>query len=302
MNKLLFVYIVFCYALASIFTLQNSISFENQIIGCISLVVLFGIPHGAIDNVLYLSSSNISKKKFYFLYLLSMILYALLWLIAPFFSFILFLLISAYHFGESQLSNYKIDNIFSRSIYFIWGIALISSLFFYNSEELSILFNKYVDTSNFNIVFNYNVVDFLFYISNLAILFILVYLNFNKSINKQIFNSELFQIILLHITFFIFPVIISFTLYFIFLHSIKVLIQEYSYLKEKLNGFSLLKFIQLLVPFTALSLFFFIFFIFISDFYNIDISLLLFSIIGISIITLPHSISMTNFYEKFYFN
>jgi len=298
MNKLLFIYIIFCYLLASIFTLQNSISIENQLIGCLSLIILFGIPHGAIDNVLSLSESNLSKKVFYSLYLLSMIFYAALWFIVPIFSFIFFLFLSSYHFGESQLSNYNIKNISSKIIYLVWGISLMSTLFFYNSNELIILFNNFNDTSNFNIIFDYFLLDILFYFSNASFILILIFLKIQNYINRQIFNSELFQILLLHITFYIFPVIISFTLYFVFLHSIKVLVQEYSYLDQKFNGLSLIKFIQLLVPFTLLALFFFILFIFISNYYELNISLLLFSIIGISVITLPHSISMTNFYNK----
>ncbi len=298
MNKLLFIYIIFCYLLASIFTLQNSISIENQLIGCLSLIILFGIPHGAIDNVLSLSESSLSKKGFYSLYLLSMIFYAALWFIVPIFSFIFFLFLSSYHFGESQLSNYNIKNIFSKIIYLVWGISLMSTLFFYNSNELIILFNNFNDTSNFNIIFDYFLLDILFYFSNASFILILIFLKLQNYINRQIFNSELFQILLLHITFYIFPVIISFTLYFVFLHSIKVLVQEYSYLDQKFNGLSLIKFIQLLVPFTLIALFFFILFILVSNYYELNISLLLFSIIGISVITLPHSISMTNFYNK----
>lgn len=298
MNKLLFIYIIFCYTLASIFTLHNEISLNNQLIGCLSLIILFGIPHGAIDNVLSLSESNLSKKKFYFLYLLSMVVYTVLWFLMPIFSFIFFLIISSYHFGESQLSHYNIKNIFSKIIYLIWGISLMSTLFFYNSNELIILFNNFNDTSIFNLIFEYYFLDILFYLSNASFIFILVYIKIKNYINNQVFNSELFQIVLLHITFFIFPVIISFTLYFVFLHSIKVLIQEYYYLEKKFNGFNLIKFTQLLIPFSLLSLFFFSLFVLISNYYKLNISLLLFSIIGISVITLPHSISMTNFYNK----
>jgi len=298
MNKLLFTYLTLCYLIASIFTLHNTISLDNQLFFCLSAIILFGIPHGAIDNVLSLSESNLSKKNFYFLYLLSMIVYSFLWFIIPKFSFIFFLLLSSYHFGESQLSNYNVKSIFSKIIYFVWGIALMSTLFFYNSNELIILFNNFNDTSIFNLIFEYYLLEILFYFSNASFIMILLYLKINNSINSQIFSSELYQISLLHITFFIFPVIISFTLYFVFLHSIKVLIQEYSYLEKKFQGFNLIKFVKLLVPFTLLSLIFFSFFILISNYYKLNISLLLFSIIGISVITLPHSISMTNFYNK----
>ena len=284
--------------LASIFTLQNSISIENQLIGCLTLIILFGIPHGAIDNVLSLSESNLSKNSFYFLYLLSMIFYAVLWFITPILSFIFFLLLSSYHFGESQLSNYNIKNIFSKNIYLVWGIALMSTLFFYNSNELIKLFDNFNDTSVFNLIFEYYLLDILFYSSNTGLILILIHLKINNYINSQIFNSELFQIVLLHMTFFVFPVVISFTLYFVFLHSIKVLIHEYSYLEQKLNGFNLIEFIKLLIPFTLLAIFFFSLFILISNYYKLNISLLLFSIISISVITLPHSISMTNFYNN----
>lgn len=301
MNKLLFIYIVLCYFIASVFTLENTITLDNQLLGSLILIILFGIPHGAIDNVLYLKESNVSKKAFYSFYLLSMVLYCCFWFIAPFYSFIFFLFISSYHFGESQLSNYKIEINFSKIMFFVWGVALMSTLFLYNAEELSDLFNSYVDTSNFSIIFKYNLLDILFYSSNLLIFLFLLYLKIKKIITNQIFNTELFQIILLHITFFIFPVIISFTLYFVVLHSMKVLLQEYRYLEQKISGLNLIKFIKLLAPFTFLSVFLFILFVLISNFYNIDISLLLFSIISISVITLPHSISMTNFYDKINF-
>ena len=301
MNKLLFIYIVICYLIASVFTLENTITIQNQLLGSSILVIIFGIPHGAIDNILFLTESNLSKKVFYLLYFLSMLFYCFLWFISPLYSFIFFLFMSAYHFGESQLSNYNIEINFSKFIFLIWGVALISTLFLYNAEELSNLFNSYDDTSNFSIIFKYNVLDFLFYSSNFVIVLSLLYLKINKLITNEIFSTELFQIILLHITFFIFPVIISFTLYFVFLHSIKVLLQEYSYLEQKISGLNLMKFIKLLAPFTLLSLFFFIIFILISNIYNIDISLLLFLIISISVITLPHSISMTSFYDKINF-
>jgi len=301
MNKIIFIYIVLCYFIASVFTLENTISIQNQLFGSSALIIIFGIPHGAIDNILYLTESNLSKGNFYLLYLLSMVLYCFIWFILPLYSFIFFLFISAYHFGESQLSNYKFEITFSKVIYFIWGVALMSTLFLYNDEELSNLFNSYVDTSNFSIIFKYNLLDILFYSSNFILVASLLYLKINKLITIQIFSSELFQILLLHITFYIFPVIISFTLYFVLLHSIKVLLQEYKYLEQKFSGLNLIKFIKLLVPYTFLSLFFFFLFIFLSNIYNLDISLLLFSIISISVITLPHSISMTKFYDKIYF-
>ena len=108
MNKFSFLYLVLLYALANLYTFYGNISFQNQIIGSFFLISLFGIPHGSIDNVIFLNETKISKSKFYFLYILSILIYSVFWYIIPLYSLILFFLISSYHFGESQLANYKI--------------------------------------------------------------------------------------------------------------------------------------------------------------------------------------------------
>ena len=299
MNKFSFSYLVTCYALASVFTFNNHLSLEYQIIGSLFLIVLFGIPHGAIDNIILQSQTKISSTKFYTLYLSIIIFYTAIWFLSPLYSFYFFLLMSAYHFGESQFANYKIITKTKKIIYLLWGISLMSSLFFYNKIELSNLFLLYEDTSNLNNIFGGNNLQIIFFTSNFLTLFYLFYLRFNKKLKSSVFNSELFQMLLIHITFYLFPVIISFTLYFVFLHSLKVLSQEFKYLNRHMGITSILKFIKLLAPHTILSLIFVSIFIFLSSKNIIDISILLFSIISISVITLPHSIVMTKFYEKF---
>ncbi|GIS08828.1 MAG: hypothetical protein CM15mP112_09400 [Flavobacteriales bacterium] len=84
-----------------------------------------------------------------------------------------------------------------------------------------------------------------------------------------------------------------------FLHSLKVLSQEFNYLNIIYKKLSISKFIILLTPHTLLSLAFLAIFIYLSQNNIINISILLLTIIGISVITLPHSIVMTKFYEKF---
>ena len=54
----------------------------------------------------------------------------------------------------------------------------------------------------------------------------------------------------------------------------------------------------MLTPLTILSLIFIFLFVFMSLNGVIDISVLLFAVICISVVTLPHSIVMTRFYEK----
>tara|TARA_B100001778_G_C18516311_1_gene596648 strand:- start:466 stop:1053 length:588 start_codon:yes stop_codon:yes gene_type:complete len=188
--------------------------------------------------------------------------------------------------------------VYKRYIYFFWGVALMSTLFFYNSVELKELFSSFEDTKVFNYIFEKNYLDLTFYISNSVILFSLLAIYIKKNINKKNIQSEIFQLFLIHITFYLFPVIISFTLYFVILHSLKVLSQEYSFLCKNLGINNLFQFIKMLTPLTILSLIFISLFVFMSLNDVIDISVLLFAVICISVVTLPHSIVMTRFYEK----
>ena len=299
MNKFSFLYLVSCYALASIFTLTNNINIEHQLIGSLFLITIFGIPHGAIDNIILQSETKISSNKFYSLYILSILLYLFCWLISPVYSFCFFLLLSAYHFGESQFANYKILSKTKKPLYILWGTALMSTLFFYNESELYDLMLSFEDTKALTYVFNHSIIDLAFYISNFITVLYIFYLALNKQIKDNMLSNELFQLLLIHITFYLFPVIISFTLYFVFLHSLKVLKQEYSYLNNYIQKTSFLKFVRMLTPHTLLALIFIICFIYMSANGIVNISVLLFSIICISVITLPHSIVMTRFYKKF---
>ena len=297
MNKFTFTYLIFVYALFAIFTLNGEIGLDSQVIGSIILISLFGIPHGAIDNIIYLSSNKITRFRFYLIYIVTIIIYCLFWWITPVISLVFFLFLSSYHFGESQLVDYSFVNK-KRIIYLIWGFALLSTLIFYNNNELLLLSNQFIDTENFSLVFNVSIFKYIFYFSNLIIISLLFFENYKSSISNQQLMNEIFLLILIHITFYLFPIIISFTLYFIFLHSIKVLKQEFDYLKSLQSDLNLLSFIKLLYPHTLLSILFLVIFLLLMNFGFIDISVFLFSIIGISVITLPHAIIMTNFYNK----
>jgi len=297
LNKFTFTYLIFVYALFAIFTLNGEINLDNQVIGSIILISFFGIPHGAIDNIIYLSSNKITRVRFYLLYIVTIIVYCVLWWLTPIISLVFFLFLSSYHFGESQLVDYSFVSK-KRIIYLFWGFALLSNLIFYNNNELLLLSNQFIDTESFSNIFNVLIFKYIFYFSNLIIFSLLVYENYKLSISNQHLMNEIFLLILIHITFYLFPIIISFTLYFIFLHSIKVLKQEFDYLKSLQSDLNLLKFIKLLYPHTLLSIVFLVIFLLLMNFGYINISIFLFSIIGISVITLPHAIIMSNFYNK----
>lgn len=71
------------------------------------LVAAAGIPHGAVDHLVeertfHARQRAFSMPRFLGSYLLQMLLYAGLWYLFPSISLLLFLLLSAWHFGESD--------------------------------------------------------------------------------------------------------------------------------------------------------------------------------------------------------
>ena len=154
-----------------------------------------------------------------------------------------------------------------------------------------------MDTQVFTSIFKSPFIEISFYSSSfLFLLFILFEFLFHSNKLDDLFTI-LFEMILIHVTFYLFSVLIGFTLYFIFLHSLKVLKQEYQFLKKNNSNLRPTEFVKMLLPFTGLSIFFLIIFYIGIVIGVLNISTFLFLIIGISVITLPHVFIMANFYN-----
>jgi hypothetical protein len=90
-------------------------------------LILLGVPHGALD--LYIEKKNMSDEfsksdKVLFKYLLNIIVYALLWYISPIAALLIFILITAFHFGEIDWMG-KTDHRVHQLVYFLLGLCWI---------------------------------------------------------------------------------------------------------------------------------------------------------------------------------
>ena len=119
-----------------------------------------------------------------------------------------------------------------------------------------------------------------------------------KKIKIERLLSEFFLLFLIHVTFYLFPFIIGFTLYFVVLHSLKVMQDEIEFFKKDNPEFSFLDFLKLLAPYSILSIFFTTILLLLSYYSYIPYSIPFLSIIIISVITLPHAIVMNIFYNE----
>ncbi len=283
----------------------GTFSFSAQLYWSILLIMLLGIPHGAIDHVLFMEKNNDGQEnkasEFYAMYFGLIIFYFVAWMVASTWSLIIFLFISAYHFGQSQFADLK--NISRSESIFInisWGVSILSGLLMYNYADLIDIFQSSPDISDLNAVFDLEVFSILLSAASTAAVVVIIWLGYNKKVSKERMILELMTLGLIHTCFYALPIVIGFTIYFTTIHSLTVMSEEFEYLKKKRNGFSLLQFVQLLAPFSLLSIVGSVILIIISRMGDIGVSDVLLVFILLSLVTLPHSIVMDGFYEKFY--
>ena len=299
MSIFLYIFIVFAFLISNVFQLLNSISIETQIITSTFLIMLVGIPHGSLDHLLLPTQNFKSRLRFYIFYLGLIILNLLVWNYSQISGLVLFFFISSYHFGESQLYKFNLKNkLVTHFTYLCWGVSVIFSFLFYNIDELQLLSNSYEDTRNLISNLNLDSFSYLFLASNIItlILFTFCIYKFKVKANKVI--SEVFFLFVIHLSSFLFPLLICFTLFFIILHSLPSLVNQYNHFKKANNRFTLKDFIYLMTPYSLVSIIFLLFISFCSYTNVINYSVPLISIILISVITLPHSFIISKFNES----
>ncbi len=299
MKKVVFYYIILNILFLQIEQLQHTgLEFFIQCV-CVFFILTVGVSHGAIDNVLYGIKGKMQNVRFITIYVLIALLAGLTWFFLPNFSFITFLLISAYHFGQSQFVDYNLDSGFmSRVLYFCWGGTVLSFLIHFNRTELLSLTYEGelfpIVASDFLIensaIFTYGLVS--------VSLAILVYLIFLKNISFQALFTELYLLVLIALSFKFLSILLGFSLYFIILHSFRVLIQEYDFLKKNNELDNNFQFVKILLPFTIaaiLGLGGISLVLYLND---AILSIPIWALIVTFGITLPHALVMEIFYRS----
>lgn len=279
-------------------TFVNGLNSELQLFIALFFILTLGIPHGAIDHVLFRNSEKKSPLFFYSFYLGMMLLGLAIWAFSPQIAFTLFIILSAFHFGQSQFVSYNFKPLFRNTLYLTWGLSLLAGLMHYKSQELSDLSLVFPDLSMLNeVVATAHLSQVAFFTSGITIA-IFIYALVAKWWSLKSFLLELILLGMLHSTFYLMPFIVGFTIYFTVFHSLSVLNQEYIVLKETFKEFSTKRFIWMLTPFTVLSVFGLFLLFLLSANGWIPLSNHLLMIIFISILTIPHAMVMDIFYKK----
>ena len=252
------------------------------------IMLTIGIPHGSIDHLIAFinpKTRRFQNKFYFFISYISLIFFnILLWIISPYLGLFIFLIISCYHFGETQVLGYTTTD--NKFLNFVLGANILLSLFLNNIFELqeilsSLSFFSNIDLSSFDKIF--------FLLLSISILMIsIIYSDVKR---KILLYAEMS---IMYLIFFHTDLLISFSLFFGFSHSLPMLLMEFKEMKEK----NFIKFYFKTLPFTLLSILFgIIIYYFNSDLLTTD-NLILFIFIIISSLTLPHVFIMKDFIQN----
>ncbi len=141
--------LLFIGALLTVLSNFLIVSDANQFKLLLFSMVLLGVPHGALD--LYIEGKDIHSKyqksnQFLLKYLLNIFLYASLWYLSPIIALIIFIFITAYHFGEIDWMG-KSDTWTQKFVYSLLGMCWILYFLSINISSALKIF-LYVGQSN----------------------------------------------------------------------------------------------------------------------------------------------------------
>lgn len=251
---------------------------------CLALLVGLGIPHGAADHLVAGQLAVANKKSFsIYLFILKYILvmlgYGILWYFFPLVSFIIFIGISVFHFGDlettssTKKSNSGVGYVVQLVRSLVLGIGILGFILSQHAMEVNIILQNF----NLGVKVPMDTLPMGFYI-------ICMRLGFQKEHTTYFIHTALTLIIGTFL-----PILPAFMCYFAGCHSVYSL----RVLATSLN-FSLGQLYIKLLPFTLLALLMGATYV---SFVNQE-KWLAHSFIFLSILTLPHFFLMHQIVPK----
>ena len=260
---------------------------------CLLLILSIGISHGSLDNFKGRKLFQILKidnfSIFYFAYILIALIVIFLWILIPYVSLIIFLMVASYHFGKEDTQFLIIENsYYNQFLFFLKGSLIVfAPMYFHFDETVSIFRLLLIENETF-----YNFLDLIE--SNRVLLYCVILstlaniLLFTKNFELKKFTIFLDYFSILIINYYFSP-LVAFTIYFCFLHSIRHSISLMSELDENNlgNGFKI--FIKKALPLTFITAIFCVIGLYLlNNTYNFDSSVLKIIFIGLASLTFPH--------------
>ena len=271
----------------------------------IALILGIGIMHGATDHVLFLMNEcntikrSIPKLFFthYFFFLGAM---GIIWWIAPFPALIIFLGISAYHFGQTQLQYLPMrENALGKKIlYLFWGASVLGMLIFGSTAtSVTLLQSTFPEALWVDTLLQYGMYIF-FTCLGLAMLLIPI-IGFN--LNKKAALVEALELLIIAVFSYSTDLLTSFALFFGLWHSLRATQLQIGKIARH-DAYNVKQFVIQSLPFFAISLLGIGLLYFAGSYFQQQIIPEMLFLIAISMLSMPHIIIYDKFFSKFQYS
>ena len=288
--------IIFRIAVFIVFIIVSyllSVNYQD-IIG-FTLVLSVGLIHGANDLLIIKKNSkftsNYSQFKPFFTYIGVVFLGFTFFYFFPSLALATFIIVSIYHFGEQHLeaipitrslkNNYRVISIVSHGI-ILFTIIFMNNINTVNNVFLSFKIN-FLSYNTLNIIL---ITASIVYISTLFI---------NKHLTSFIFSEILFFVLFYFLSLSS-TLILCFSVYFIFFHSILSIKDQVKYIYGSNDSNSLKRYLLNSMPYFILAIIFLILFYNYTEIDNSDLLPIIFTFLAA--ITFPHVIIIEKMYRS----
>jgi Brp/Blh family beta-carotene 15,15'-monooxygenase len=260
----------------------------------LSLIFLIGLPHGSFDLAIVMGIVNHKTLPkitcFIFSYIGLGVIVILTWIVVPQFALIVFLIISVIHFGLGDTLHSSTNSIskLTKIVQILsHGGAIISITSLSNYEEVNIIFSILAFGSTWSV---WIVIKILLIVTALSML-----TYFIMSIQMPELRRKFMELTALSVVFYIFPPLVSFSLYFCFIHTFRHVRSVWTFLLNESSYKYVFSTVLLLTVsswiFGALA------FLVVNNYYPPESAILQVTFIGLASLTVPHMILVDGFFR-----
>ena len=272
-------------------------------------IVLLGIPHGAADllvagNNAGASKKSFSKPRFLVAYISLLTAFAAVIYYLPLAGNLLFILFAAYHFGETDLYQFKTNSVLGKIFVTSYGLVILSVILLNHFEEVkplllqfnagknNILFINWLDANRFMVM---SFIGLLFFISTF------IFLLLNNAVGSLGKGQFLVRLACLLFILFSMPMLIGFTFYFVAWHSILSLKNIVGYLRKN-KQFSPLSILKQILLYSGLAMAGIAIFGLTGFMFMSNGAAMSYLFLGLSVLTAPHMLVMHDMYNHIRIN
>ena len=273
---------------------QGILSQNIQVIFFVTLILLTGIPHGSLDHLIQEANDKRQNRvysfaKFMVKYLLLMAVYGLAWYWFSGISLMIFLLISAWHFGETDLENVPLKPRIWSFTRLLYGFYVLAFILLTHTEEVNPIVKQMILGQNNALIFwkfiqaNVKQILYLFGLVLSTIFIVAQSEHFIKFDKIRILRLILILILTIYL-----PLLPAFALYFGGWHALCAFDTIHGYLQKDYPLLTFKSVYLKALPLTIMAIFFFGILLWYCKNYTQSYNPFPILFIFISLITLPH--------------